>query len=289
MKKIIYVLIGMLIVLSSCTERVPMGFVCMKMTANKGIIQEVLQPGNHSCYGRDRLALIPKTEKTFTENLSVLCLDDLNFKFDVKVRCFTAADNVNAMTQLLDRQGRNIIWDGAIGELPFDILYATYLQPLVRSVSRKTVSKYETTQIRENREAIEKTITTEVMKGIKNTPLEVVSILTSNFDYPDMIKDAMETKKKYQIKIEEEKAKQAAEMVKMENDIKLAQKRKILRAAEAEAEETYNRIVGRSLTTNYLKLRMIERDNLLYKNVQAGDKVIVTDGSTIQPMIDTRK
>lgn len=284
-KNIIFLLIGMLFILSSCTERVPMGYNGVKMTPKSGIKSEILQPGNHSCYGRDRLALIPKTEKTFSENLSVLCLDDLNFKFDVKVRCFTQSDDIDAMITLLERQGKNIVWDGSVGVLPFDVLYSTYLQPLVRSVSRKIVSKYETTQIRENREAIEKAITMEVIEGVKGTPLAVVSVLTSNFDYPDMIEEAMETKKKYQIEIDEEKAKQGAEMVKMDNAIKLAQKRKILRTADAEAEKVYNSIVGSSLTTNYLKLRMIERDIILYKNVNPGDKVIVTDGSKIQPMI----
>lgn len=77
------------------------------------------------------------------------------------------------------------------------------------------------------------------MSGIKGTPLKVVSVLTSNFDYPDMIEEAMETKKRYEIKIDEEKTKQASEMVIMDNKIKLAQKRKILRTAEAETEESY--------------------------------------------------
>lgn len=119
-----------------------------------------------------------------------------------------------------------------------------------------------------------------------NTPMSVNMIATSNFDYPRVITTAMEKKRQREIEIEEEKAKQAVELLKATNRLKIAQKMKITRAAEAEAEAIYMKIVGSSLNSNYLKLRDIEARKVMYDNVAKGDKVIVSGNGAI-PMVST--
>lgn len=270
---------------TGCTERVPPGFIGMVMTPG-GLTGEVLAPGNHTCYNRDRMILIEYVEKAYTEPLSILCDDDLNFKFDLKIRVMTLADDNKAVMELLGKQGSQITWDGDIGVLPFDILYKTYVADPARSIARGVVSKYKTTDIRNARDEITKTITEKLTKSVQGTPVKITLIATSNFDYPDVITKAVEDKRRREIEIETEKATQAMEILKLDNRKILAQKRKQVRATEAEAEAVYVTVMGKALTSDYLKLREIERDITLYEKVSPGDKVIVTGNGNVTPLID---
>ena len=146
------------------------------------------------------------------------------------------------------------------------------------------MSKYETTQIRENREVIQKEIQKQLTEVLKGTPMELAAVQTSNFDYPAVITQAVEKKRKKEIEIQEEEAKQAMELLKTDNRLKIAQKLKAVRVAEAEAQAAYVMIMGRSLSPSFLKLRAIEANELLYGRVGPGDKVIT---GTATPMVGT--
>jgi len=272
---------------TGCTERVPPGYIGMVMTPS-GLTGDVLAPGNHTCYNRDRMVLVEYVEKAFQEPLSILCADDLNFKFDLKIRVMTFADDNKAVMNVLGKQGSQINWgkDATVGVLPFDVLYKTYVSDPARSIARGVVSKYRTTDIRDARDAITKEITEQLVKSVKGTPVKIMLLATSNFDYPKVITDAVEQKRKREIDIETEKAVQAMALLQMENRKILAQKRKHVRAIEAEAEAVYVRIMGKALTSDFLRLRAIERDVTLYENVGPGDKVIVTGNGGITPLID---
>jgi regulator of protease activity HflC (stomatin/prohibitin superfamily) len=276
-------LLALLGVLVGCTERVPPGYVGMIMQPS-GLTGVALAPGNHTCYGRDKLVIIETKEAAITEKLRVLCKDDLNFGFDVKVRSRLKSSDGAAIKDVLNRQGSNIVWEGGVGILKYDFLYQTYVQPETRSISRMVVSQFETTQIRENRVVIQKSIQQHLATALKGTPMELSAIQTSNFDYPGVITAAVERKRQKEIEIKEEEAKQAMELLKAENRLKVAQKLKAARAAEAEAEAAYVAIMGRALTPGFLKLKEIEAQRLLYERVEAGDKVI-TGAAT--PMVGT--
>lgn len=261
-----------------CTERVPAGYVGMVMTP-EGFVGPVLQPGNHSCYGRDRLVLIETREDTVAEPMSILCKDDLNFKFDLYVRArLRSIQDEESFREVLNRKGADMQGgkDDITRILTFDSLYKTYIKPVARSVARGEVSVFETTQVRDNRASIEKAILQKLVKAADNTPLEVVAVTTSNFDYPDVITKAVEKKRKREIEIQEERAKQAMELLRADNRLKLAERMKQVKAAEAEADAVYIDILGKSLNKNYLDWKRIERDRILYERVQAGDKVIVS-------------
>lgn len=189
---------------------------------------------------------------------------------------------------VLGKQGSQINWgkDATVGVLPFDVLYKTYVSDPARSIARGVVSKYRTTDIRDARDAITKEITQQLVKSVKGTPVKIMLMATSNFDYPKVITDAVEQKRKREIDIETEKAVQAMALLQMENRKILAQKEKQVRAIEGEAEAVYVRIMAKALNQDFLQLRRIERDIILYKNVAPGDKVIITDGGGVTPLID---
>jgi len=278
------VLLGLLF---GCSEQVPPGYNGMIMTP-EGLTGKILPPGRHTCWGRDKMVLWEKAEVAKTEQLKILCADDLNFTFDLKLRGMIDADKEETITYVLDKQGSRIQWDGSTGKLAFDTIYDTYIKDPARSTARKIVSRYETTQIRDQREQIEKAIAESILVSMKNTPVKITYLATSNFDYPEVVTKAVEARRKREIEIGEEKAKQAMELLKMDNREALAEKRKSVRMKEAEADGIYMQILGKYLTPEYLKLRAIERDIVLYEKVGTGDKVIVTNGNAVSPFIDSR-
>ncbi len=281
-----FIVVVSFIITSACTERVNPGYYGMVMTPG-GLSGEVLQPGNHSCYGRDKIVLVESKEVVKSESLSVLCADDLNFKFDLEIRSRLKSNDPKRFMEVLEKQGANIKWDGDIGTLEYEWLYKTYIQPPARAISRTIVSKYQTTQIREQREPITKSIKDRLLEAVEGTPVEITMVVTSNFDYPDVITKAMESKRQREIEIQEEKAKQAMELLRMENRLKLAQKAKITRVTEAQAEAAYVQILGNALTSTYLKLKDIEARRTLFEKIAPGDKVIMTNGTSV--MINPNK
>jgi hypothetical protein len=270
-----------------CSERVPPGYNGMVQTVD-GYKGKILPPGKHECWGRDRMILWERAEVAMSEKLSILCKDDLNFAFDLKLRASLDANDPETVMYILDKQGSKIKWDGGTGLLTFDVVYGTYIRDPARAAARSIVSQYETTQIRENRKKIEAEIKDAVIEAVKGTPVKISYLASSNFDYPEIITKAVEQRRKREIEIQTEKANQAMELLKMDNRMALAQKRKAVRAAEAEADSVYMEILGKRLTKEYLEFKSIERDMVLYEKVGQGDKVIITNGNPVSPFVDTR-
>jgi hypothetical protein len=276
-------LFGMIFLFATgCTQEVPPGYVGMRVEGN-GLDGRVLNAGRHTCWGRCQLVMVETTEETTNETLSVLCADDLNFKFDLKIRSRLRTTNGKLLKGVLDKQGAKL----KTGKLSFRILYDTYIKPAARSAARATVSRYKTTEIRENRKKITDAIRADIIKETLDTPIEIRMVVTSNFDYPEVITKAVEKRRLREIEIGEEKAKQAMEFLRAENRMKIAEKMKAVRTAEADAEAAYNQILAKSLTDSYLKLRNIEAHRALFQRVGPGDKVIVTgcQQGLIQPTI----
>ena len=278
-----------IMIFTGCGQDIPPGYVGMVKTRD-GLTGILEPPGYVTCWGRDKMVLIENAEKTYTETMDILCADDLNFSFDLKIRCRPKTTNGEDMKSILNRMGSNITWNGDTGVLQNIHFYNTYLQPVARASARAVVRQHETTAINKNSEAILGQISETIMsKQGDETPLEVTMIESSNYDYPDVITEAVMKKRQKEIQIQEEEASQAIKMLqeKNEQDIalldadnrqKLAEKMKIVRAAEAEAEAVYNDLLTKSLTEEYLRLREIEAKVILYSRVSAGDKVIITGG-----------
>lgn len=256
----------------------------MTMTP-QGIVPEVLQPGRHEVWGRDRLVLIEVKEETRHETMQVLCADELNFGFDIDVRARLRTANVDALQELLRLQGANIEWDGSVGILGYNHLYNNYVRPLAMSASRNVVSEYATSAVGSHRAQIEKDISKRLREGLAGTPMELALLTTSNFDYPEVITRAVEATRKREIEVKEEQAKQAMALLRADNRMKLAEKMRQVRHAEAKAEAVYVAVMANALTERYLRLREIETQRALYDNVQPGDKVIVTNGEPVMPVV----
>lgn len=257
---------------SACTEVVDAGYVGMRIDSD-GLDGKVLEPGRHDCGFRCKVIRIETEELLMSEKLNVLCSDNLNIKIDVKVRARLKIEDGEGVKALLDKQGSKI----KNNILEAEVLYATYVQPQVRAITRRHVSQFSTTQIRENRALIEASIKKDLLEEMKITPVEIMMVVTSNIDYPEVITKAEESKKARQLQIEQEKAQHAMELLKAENNLKIAQANKAVKVAEAEGEAAANKIIGSSATAQYLRLKGIEAQMLLYKQMGAGD-ILITDG-----------
>lgn len=272
-----------------CNEVVPQGYLGMVKTTS-GLTGTVLQPGHHSCFGRDQLLLIQMAEVYRSEKLSILCADDLNFKFTIEAR-FKPRREDKVINKLLRDKGSIMVGDGLFSDvitLPFAALYTTYAQRPLIEIARGVVTKYETTAIRNAREEIKKAIVKKLTKATENSPMELTELVLTNFDYPDEIEAAMKEKKIREIAIDKEKKTQAIKLLKADNRLKIAMKNKVVRAAEAQAEVAYIRIVGAGLNKNFLTLKKIEADKILYEKIGAGDKLIM-DAKASGIMINTGK
>ncbi|MEK6828877.1 MAG: SPFH domain-containing protein [Nanoarchaeota archaeon] len=280
--KMIGIFIFIAVSMSSCNESIPAGYVGMVKTPD-GIQEEVLMPGHHSCYGRDEMLLVETLESTETIKLSILCKDELDFKFDVKVRSRLVYSDAKGLKDILNSQGSKM----TDGKLTYKTLYSIYVEPVVDAVSMSVVSKYTTMQISENRDKISKAIFEQVCEKLKGTPMLVTDINLSNFDYPDVVTKAMEAKKKREIDIETEKANQALKILEIQNREIIADKEIVVRKKEAQAEAVYISIIESALNNEYLLLKNIEAKKVLYERVAAGDKVIVDTDAT--PLLQTGK
>lgn len=274
MKKLTAILLVLVAAMTmGCSQRVPTGFKGKVVTAS-GTSPELLPAGNHTCYGRDVMYLIDESTVAKTERLNILTKDKINITVDVKIR---ATPNLNSANfdYLLDKMGAKF-QDAGMDEfrLPSELIYNTFIAPEIRPLIRATINKYPINEVADNRDKIGAELADAIKKTMKNLPMNIDVARLSNVDFPPEITNAKVNAMKRKEEIEQEKAQMAVDLLKLENRQKLAEKEKLVRMKEAEAEKIYNVIIGNSLTKNYLDLRRIEADLVLYKNAGDGDKVI---------------
>jgi len=261
------------------------GFIAM-VQKSEGLTGEVLGPGRKWIGFRDKIIFIEASEQVFNENMKILCSDDLNFSFDLKIRTQVAGTDGSTVKTILNNKGSSLQkTSGTEKVLPYKALYDTYVKPQARSIARGVVSQYSTTDIRGARAEIEKAIADKLKTSLKGTPVKITMVATSNFDYPEVITSAVERKRKREIAIQEEKAKQAVKLLEANNRLNIAQKMRTVRAAEAQAEAAYMRIIGTNLNKNFLALKSIEAQLELNQRVGVGDKVIIAPSGSMPPIL----
>ncbi len=276
-----FALILSLLIVASCSEVVPVGYVGMTKDSD-GLSGEVNEPGRHGCGFRCSMVLLETREMLNKEKLNIMCSDDLNIAIDVNSRSRLIVSDGVGIKMVLDKQGSEI----KDRVLDSQVLYKAYVRPAIRAITRTHVSQFSTTEIRANRAVITAAIQKDLVEALKGTPVEVTFVATSNIDYPKSITEARLRAKQRELQILEEDARREIELKKADNDLKIAQKQKGIRVAEAEAESAYNRIVSKSLNANYLRLREIEAKRVLYEKTGPGDKLIITqEGVSAIPVL----
>lgn len=274
MKRFIpFLMIAFAMLTMGCSERVPTGFKGKVVTAN-GPQADILNPGNHTCFFRDRMYLIDASTVVSTEKMNILTQDKINITVDIHVRA-TPNLNTKNFNYLMDKMGSKFKQSTTSQYvLNSHSIYTTFIAPEIRPLSRSVINKYPINEVADNRDKIGAEIEALIKKTMANLPIKIEMVRLSNVDFPAVITNAKEKAMERKEAIEREKADMAVALLKLENRKKIAEKKKIVRAKEAEAERIYNQIIGSGLTDRYLRLREIDNQAVLNERVGAGDKVI---------------
>ncbi len=182
--------------------------------------------------------------------MNVLCTDELNFGFTVKV--LASVDKTK--TKLIQEAFENVTPTDNNGRRTITAaqLYNMYVSPVVDQEARKAVGKYATNEIVRNRLKVIREVRESIRSALTDSLLKVKRISVTNLDFPDVITRAQEMKAKRRVEIQTERAEQEKRIVAAQNKIKIAQfdyKRRLIEAAMiADA----NKIIGSSLSKEYL-------------------------------------
>lgn len=230
-----------------CKEQVPPGHVGMCRTVD-GFEGDPVPAGYHTCWGPgSAMYLLEVSDKEQVINMSVLCKDSLNFKFDVAV--LTAADRDNKA--LLKEMFENITPMGG-NTITADQIFLTYAKSVVDQEARKVVSKYETNQIVDKRAQIINEIQTSVNEALGGSIVKVKRVTVNNLDFPAVVTKAQEERAQRQVEIETEKAEQKKRLLKAENALKVASLEYEQQLLEAAMIADSNKVIGVSITPEYL-------------------------------------
>ena len=230
---------------------------------------DVKTDGSYWAWGRDRVYFIDNKLKSFTEQMQILCADDINMTVDVKwLGSFDATQaNVKVIKQKVpaikvstgDMEGY---------QLSLDAFYKTAMKDIVRSNARTIVSPYITDNIREQRGTIEAEIRKRVIEKFQSLgyPVKTTDVLVSNLDYPKEVTDMRKAIKNAQLKDLENAAIAQAALTQAGRDDELAAEKGKAKVTRALAEAAANRKLSKSLTPAILQMEQIEMMKMIAQN-----------------------
>ena len=231
---------------AGCSEQVPSGHLG-RVQGTSGFSGEALSPGYHSCYGRDKMKLMEITDKRFDIPMSVLCKDQLNFKFNIGV--LVSIDK--AKKDLIKDAFENVV-PAAGSTITVEQLFKMYVEPVVDQEARKVVSRYETKEIATKREEVITSIRSAASQAISSSLLTVKRITINNMDFPDIITRAQEAKAQRIVEVQTMKAETEKQLEKARGQLRVAQVEYERRLIEAAMIADSNKIIGSSITPGFL-------------------------------------
>jgi hypothetical protein len=233
-----------------------------KILSTSGYSADVKETGKYLLWGRDEMVVLDTSTQTMAESVSVKMQDNMTLNFQVRFRTRIAGNDkvINAMFNDITHEQYQV-------SLPR--VYAVYGKDVVQSVARSVVGKYKTEDVGVNFDKITNDLHQELVKRMVNSPLEVSNITLANIQYPDVIVKAIEAQQERKLAIETEANNQAVEMVKKENELKLAQADYEIRMTRAKALRDENKTTAEGLNPMLLEYRRLEVLESMTKNNNA--------------------
>lgn len=233
-----------------------------KILSTSGYSVDVKETGKYLLWGRDEMVILDTSTQTMAESVSVKMQDNMTLNFQVRFRTRIAGNDkvINAMFNDITHENYQV-------SLPR--VYAVYGKDVVQSVARSVVGKYKTEDVGVNFDKITNDLHQELVKRMVNSPLEVSNITLANIVYPEVITKAIEAQQERKLAIETEANNQAVEMVKKENELKLAQADYEIRMTRAKALRDENKTTAEGLNPMLLEYRRLEVLESMTKNNNA--------------------
>ncbi len=199
-------------------------------------------PGNYGVsLWRNQVINIDMRPNTYTEHFKILANDDLNITFDFHA---VIAIKPGTVRDVVENYG---------GEK----WYARYVRETFRTFVRDAVQKYDSGDLKTNRENIALEVTEKLRGYLSVTPFNIANIVVGNINYPEIVANAVEKKLAAQQLLSEK-----------ETQKDIARKDAEIRVEEAKGIAEAQRIINATLTSNYLQheainaqLKMAESPN----------------------------
>ncbi|MCX6782253.1 MAG: SPFH domain-containing protein [Candidatus Magasanikbacteria bacterium] len=236
---------------TGCTEEVPGGYVGM-VKSPSGFEEDILAPGNHTCFGRDTMYLLEASDQQMTVSINQLCADQVNFRFDIGVLFSVDRNNQQAVKASFQNITPAVQGGGATPRITGKQLFDMYVKPAVDQQARKVISRYQTSEIVVNRARIIEEINSAVNTAFSTSLVKIKMLTVNNDDYPDFVTKAQEEKAKRRVEIETEKAEQEKRVIQAENQLKIAELKYKVDLVGAAMIADSNKIIGASISDGYL-------------------------------------
>ena len=207
-----------------------------------GFKDSVTGPSNYGIsLNRNRVLNIDMRPNSYKETFGILANDDLNISFDFHAIISVRSGSVK---EVVEQYGAEH-W------------YNRYVKETFRTYVRDAVQKYNSSDLKTQREAIEAEVTSELQTFLAKTPFNVRKVVVGDITYPKIVASAVEKKLAAQQLLAEK-----------ETQKEIAQKDAEIRIEEAKGIAQAQKIINATLTSNYLQheainaqLKMAESPN----------------------------
>ena len=236
-----------------------------KILSSSGYSADVKETGKYWLFGFKNMVILDTSTRMISENINVKMSDNLDLPFQLHFRTRIQGDDktINAMFNDITHDDYQV---------SLDKVYQVYGRNVVTNAARSVMSKYKVAEVAVNFEKINNDIYAEINKRMVGSPLEVSDVTLANISYPPVITQAVEKQQERELDIVTEKNQQAIEMLKKENQLKLADADYAIRVKKAEAVREENRITSEGLNTTLLHYRNLE---VMEKLAESENKVFV--------------
>ena len=236
-----------------------------KILSSSGYSADVKETGKYWLFGFKNMVILDTSTRMISENINVKMSDNLDLPFQLHFRTRIQGDDktINAMFNDITHDDYQV---------SLDKVYQVYGRNVVTNAARSVMSKYKVAEVAVNFEKINNDIYAEINKRMVGSPLEVSDVTLANISYPPVITQAVEKQQERELAIVTEKNQQAIEMLKKENQLKLADADYAIRVKKAEAVREENRITSEGLSTTLLHYRNLE---VMEKLAESQNKVFV--------------
>lgn len=236
-----------------------------KILSSSGYSADVKETGKYWLFGFKNMVILDTSTRMISENINVKMSDNLDLPFQLHFRTRIQGDDktINAMFNDITHDDYRV---------SLNKVYQVYGRNVVTNAARSVMSKYKVAEVAANFEKINNDIYAEINKRMVGSPLEVSDVTLANISYPPVITQAVEKQQERELAIVTEKNQQAIEMLKKENQLKLADADYAIRVKKAEAVREENRITSEGLNTTLLHYRNLE---VMEKLAESENKVFV--------------
>lgn len=261
MKKIILMVIVALFATACSRVTVPPA-AKGKILSATGYSVDVKESGKYWLAAWNNMVILDTSTSIMTEEVKIKMKDKLDMTVDVRFRTRIAGDDKTINVMFNDIKHKDY-------EVTLPMVYNVYGRDVVRATGRSVLSKYTAEEVPENFDRITEELRTEIIKALKNSPIEMSNITLGDITYPKTITTAINAQAERRLAIETEENQQAIEMVKKTNELALAEADYEIRMTRARAVRDENKTTSAGLNPMLLQYRALEVQELMAKNSNA--------------------